>query len=189
MNDRIKNLIKPMIFSAIGIFVLCCILIKVPDKFEDFTSYAGYAVSGVGILFLLYERFLWRIIPWNRPPVLKKKYNGNLKYKYKNQESTKPITIDVKQTLLSVKVNAKTDINSSYSVTGSIVKEHDDIDVLYYTYYTDPISAVRKKNPIQYGTCRMILNNRNEKIKGTYWTSSETIGDIEWVATENNRGQ
>ncbi len=185
MNERFKSLIKPMIFVAIAIFVLCCLFVKKPEKLDDYTSYAGYAVSGVGILFLLYERFLWRFIPWNRPPVLKKKYNGLLKYKYRNQECTKPIAIEVKQTLFSVVVNTKTDINSSYSVTGNIVKEHDGVEVLYYTYYTDPTSASRRKNPIQYGTCRMVLNRNNENISGAYWTSSETIGDIEWVASDN----
>ena len=176
-----------MVFIAITIFILCCLFIKKPQKLDDFTSYAGYAVSGVGILFLLYERVLWRFIPWNRPPILKEKYDGVLKYKYKDEE-TKPISIKVKQTWSSVTVYTRTDINSSYSVTGSIVKEHDDINVLYYTYQTDPTSATRKSNPIQYGTCRMILNEKNEKVSGTYWTSNKTIGDIEWIAVENDGG-
>ena len=186
MNERFKSLIKPMIFAAAIIFALCCLVIKKPEKLDDYTSYVGYAVTGVGILFFLYERFLWRWIPWNRPPILRKKYNGVLKYKYKDEES-KPIEIEVKQTWSSVIVNTKTDINSSYSVTGSIVEEHDDVNVLYYTYYTDPTSATRKNNPIQYGTCRIILDKKNEKISGTYWTSNKSIGDIEWAAAENDR--
>lgn len=184
MNERIKSLIKPMIFAAAIFFGLCC-LVKKPEKLEDYTSYIGYAITGVGILFFLYERFLWRWIPWNRPPILKTKYNGILKYKFKVEE-TKPIEIEVKQTWSSVIVNTKTDINSSYSVIGNIVKEHDDVYVLYYTYQTNPTSATRRNNPIQYGTCRMVLDKKNEKISGNYWTSQKTIGDIEWTAVEND---
>ena len=31
----------------------------------------------------------------------------------------------------------------------------------------------------------MILNEKNVTIRGAYWTSSETIGDIEWVASDH----
>ena len=180
MNDRVKKMIKPIIIVAVLIMVLCWIVLK-PATLEDKLSCVGYAISGVTILFVLYERFLWRCIPWNRPPLLKKKYNGTISYTYKNQAATKPIEITVKQSWLSVTIKTKTDINSSSSITGTIVSEFGE-DVLYYNYITNPSAATQGKNPIQHGTCRMLLEGDNTVISGKYWTSSKTIGDIEWKA-------
>lgn len=178
MNDRVKKMIKPIIIAAVLIIVLCWIVLK-PATLEDKISCVGYAISGVTILFVLYERLLWRYIPWNRPPLLKKKYNGIIAYEYKNQPSTKSIEITVKQSWLSVSIKTKTDINSSSSITGTIVSEFGD-DVLYYNYITTPSAATQGKNPIQHGTCRMLLEGDNAVVKGKYWTSSKTVGDIKW---------
>ena len=81
MYDRIEKIIKPMIFIAAGVFVLCY-FIKKPAEWSDYTSYIGYSVTVVIVFFLLYERYLWKIIPWNRPPVLKSKYYGVIKYNF-----------------------------------------------------------------------------------------------------------
>ena len=180
MNERVKKLIKPIIIIAAIIFA-CCFFIKKPESYGDYTTYLSYSISSVSVLFILYERFLWRIIPWNRPPILKKKYDGKLSYVYKKQPGEKDIAIDVKQTWLSVEITTHTDINSSYTITGSIISEHG-IDVLYYTYMTDPQATCQAKNPIQHGTCRMILSGNNERICGKYWTSSQTVGDMVWTA-------
>ena len=110
MNDRVKKMIKPIIIAAVIILVICWIVLK-PTTLDDKLSCVGYAISGVTILFVLYERFLWRYIPWNRPPLLKKKYSGTISYTYKNQSSTKPIEITVKQSWLSLLLKTKTDIN------------------------------------------------------------------------------
>lgn len=185
MNERVKNLIKPMIIIAAGIFAFCC-FVKKPVAYDDYSAYIGYAVSGVSVLFVLYERFLWRFIPWNRPPILKKKYAGKLSYVYKKQPDTKEILISVKQTWLSVEITTKTDINTSHTITGTIVSEHG-IDVLYYTYMTNPSAIYQEKNPIQYGTCRMVLDGNVDKIIGKYWTSSKTIGDLEWEEIHKSR--
>ena len=178
MDERIKKLIKPMILIAVMIFAICWI-IKKPETLGDYSSYVGYAISGVSILFVVYEKWLWRIIPWNRPPVFLEKYDGIISYIFSNQPGSKYISINVRQTWLSVEITTNTDINSSYTVTGSIVREHG-VDVLYYIYVTDPSTLHQSENPIQRGTCRMILNGDMENLKGTYWTTSRTTGDIEW---------
>ena len=180
MSERIKKLIKPMIVIATFVFVTCC-LIKKPVIFEDCSAYLGYAISIVGILFVVYERVLWRFISWNRPPILKNNYDGVISYVYKKQPSTKDIKISVKQTWTTIEITTKTDINASYTITGTIVNEYG-VDVLYYTYVTEPSAIHQGENPIQYGTCRIVLDGKNENIKGKYWTSSQTIGDIEWTA-------
>ena len=180
MNEIVKKMIKPIIITAVIIFAICWLLLR-PTSIEDYFSCVGYSISGVTILFVLYERLLWRYIPWNRPPLLKKKYSGTIAYVYNNQPITKSIEITVKQSWLSVSIKTKTDINSSSSVSGAIVSEFGN-DVLYYNYITNPTAVTQKKNPIQHGTCRMVLEKDSSVIKGKYWTSSQTVGDIEWRA-------
>lgn len=166
-----------MILLAALIFAICCLVHK-PIEIEDYTSYLGYAISGVGILFLIYEKFAWRWIPWNRPPVLAKEYRGVIYYSFKRESGTKEIQIHVKQSWLSVSIKTETDINSSISITGTITEEFGST-YLYYTYVTNPKASVQAKNPIQHGTCRLLLDNM-DNISGKYWTTSQTIGDIEW---------
>ena len=71
MNERIQKLIKPGIVIAALTFAICC-LIKKPQEFGDYTSNVSYAVTVVTLIFYIYEKWAWQIIPWNRPPVLKK---------------------------------------------------------------------------------------------------------------------
>lgn len=70
MNERIQKLIKPGIIIAALTFAICC-LIKKPQEFGDYTSNVSYAVTVVTLIFYIYEKWAWQIIPWNRPPVLK----------------------------------------------------------------------------------------------------------------------
>lgn len=182
MDSRIKKLIKPIILVAVLIFAVCWI-IKKPVKIDDYCSYIGYAISGVSILFVFYERLLWKVIPWNRPPVLKKHYDGTITYLSKKDVLSKKIDISVKQSLFSVRITTKTDINSSNSMVGEIVEENGE-SVLYYSYITNPSAVTQRTNPVQYGTCRITLNEECEKMQGKYWTTSQTIGDIEWIASK-----
>lgn len=181
MDSHVKKLIKPIILFAVVIFGLCC-FIKKPVSIDEYGSYIGYAISGVSILFVLYERFLWKVIPWNRPPVLKKHYDGMITYLLKKDVSSKKIDISVKQTWLSVRITTKTDINSSNSIVGEIIDENGE-RVLYYSYITNPSAVTQKTNPVQYGTCRIVLTKKCEKMQGKYWTTSQTLGDIEWIAS------
>ena len=180
MEAKIKRLITPLAFLAVLLFCGFC-LYKKPTSLEDVLSYCSYATTILGLLFFIYYKWLWRIIPWNRNPVLKKNYTASIYYFENNVQKTKEMQVKVKQTWLSIRVETGTDINSSRSITSSIVEENG-AKVLYYTYLTDPKALVQKKNPIQHGTCRMVLNDKNEYIRGKYWTSSKTIGDIEWKA-------
>lgn len=184
MNERIQKLIKPGIIIAALIFAICC-LIKKPQEFGDYTSNVSYAVTVVTLIFYIYEKWAWQIIPWNRPPVLKKQYSGTIRYTFKGTAGEKPIGIQIKQTWLGIDIKTNTDINSSVTITAAIVSEFGQ-DILYYTYMTNPSAATQKSNPIQHGTCRMVLEGDNKTIRGKYWTSSNTTGDIEWKAVEKS---
>lgn len=88
MGERIKKLIKPSIILAAAVFAICYI-VKRPQELGDYTTYLGYSVTAVTVSFVVYEKWLWRKIPWNRPPVLKAKYTGAIRYNYNGMQGEK----------------------------------------------------------------------------------------------------
>ena len=178
MSDSSSKLIKYAICIGVIAMILFALIAK-PKEVKDWIEFAGYSIS-IGTAFaLLYEKVLWRVNPFEAMPRLKKKYEGILCYKYNGQDETKSIQINIKQTLLKVKVKTYTDMNSSTSVMGSIIKENEEY-VLFYSYITNPDINVNRDNPMQIGTCRMELNKNNVRIKGHYWTNRMTGGDLTW---------
>lgn len=182
MRERIQKLIKPAIIIAALVFAICCVVRK-PQEFGDYTSYVGYSVTVVTLSFVVYEHWLWKVIPWNRPPILHTQYEGIIRYNFNGNVGEKSISVRIKQSWLGIDIKTKTDINSSVTITAAIVREYEQ-DVLYYTYMTSPSAATQKSNPAQHGTCQMILEEDNKHIYGKYWTSSNTTGDIEWKVVE-----
>lgn len=96
--------------------------------------------------------------------------------KMRTEEITKSIQINIKQSLLQTNVEIITNEISSQSITSSLVLENEQ-SILYYTYITSPKSRYSTNNPIQYGTCRIMIRD-GELPVGTYWTSRQTKGDI-----------
>ena len=131
----------------------------------------------------IYEKILWRYNPLEKTPKLNKKYEGTLKYNYEGVSGEKKIKIVIKQSLLNISLKILTDEINSYSLFGNIILENEEY-VLYYTYITSPKSEFIYKNPIQYGTCRLIIDPDYE-MRGTYWTSQKTTGDIYLICKEN----
>ena len=82
-----------------------------------------------------------------------------------------------KSPIIPSKIQIKTNEITSNTIVGNLVEEMNEY-ILYYTYITNPKSKYSKLNPIQYGTCRLATSNPNNLI-GVYWTSRQTIGDIE----------
>ena len=50
MSERIQKLIKPSIFLAAIVFVVCW-FVKKPQEIGDYTTYLGYSVTAVTLCF------------------------------------------------------------------------------------------------------------------------------------------
>ena len=94
-------------------------------------------------------------------------YNGIIEYNFDGKDSRKKVVVVIRQTLLSIKIQIKTNEITSNTIVGNLVEEMDEY-ILYYTYITNPKSKYSKLNPIQYGTCRLATSNPNNLI-GVYW--------------------
>jgi len=181
MSNEFIRFMKKSLLVAVTLFALR--VFAVPEIFGsliiesgyDIISSVGEAIGTAGIIMLLYERFIWRINPLEKTPVISGSYDGEIEYQY-NGGGRKRVRAKIKQSLLSVSVLMYTDEISSRSIS-SVIFNNGSECVLIYSYLTHPKSSVSKRNPIAYGTCRMSIEEKGV-LKGTYWTSLSTIGDI-----------
>lgn len=175
MKSKMEALIK---LSGIIVLVIFIILykLKIPESVLEYWDLilesSGYSVIAI----VVYERYLWKYNPFVKIPRLKKKYMGILSYNYKGKFGEKNVEIEIKQSFLSTDVKLKSDEISSKTITSDLVEENGEF-VLYYTYITNPLSRCSDENPIQVGTCKLVIDNIND-IRGNYWTSRKTIGDL-----------
>ncbi|MGO3751693.1 MAG: hypothetical protein ACTJGH_02875 [Peptoniphilaceae bacterium] len=180
MKSRLKNLFK----IAVTIAVLIAFIISFfqqPSEIAEYIDIASYATSIAIVLIILFNKCIWRYIPFLDIPILGNEYIGSLKYSYDGHEGEKPANLKVKQTYLEVKITLTTDEISSITITSDLIQENDKY-ILYYNYWTIPKSSVSDKNPIQLGTCRLeVLEN---SLCGNYWTNRKTIGELEMIKKE-----
>ncbi len=175
MKSKIESLIK---LSGIIIIIIFFILYKVNmpksvlDYWDLILESAGYSI----IVITIYERYLWKYNPFVKMPRLKKKYTGVLNYNYKGKFGEKVVEVEIQQSFLSTDIKLKSDEISSKTITSNLVEENGGF-VLYYTYITNPLSIYSEKNPIQIGTCKLLVD-KTDSIKGSYWTNRKTIGDL-----------
>lgn len=142
------------------------------DNWELITEAAGYSA----IFTLVYEKFIWRIDPLIKIPKLEKEYDGIIKYEFNGSRGTKNVDIEISQTLTTINISIKSDEITSNSITSELIEENNQF-VLYYTYITHPKNEFSDNNPIQYGTSKLLVDNKDE-FRGIYWTTSKTKGDI-----------
>jgi len=175
MKENIRSFITKG-FWIVGVLLLVQYIISRPTSINACFGFVGRTVSITLIIMGIYEHWLWKYNPVEKIPDINGEYLGNIEYTYDAIAGKKKVSIIIKQSLLSTCVKIITNEITSSSITSSIVFENEEY-VLYYNYLTNPKSKFINGNPIQYGTCRIILNNKTE-LNGTYWTTQKTIGDI-----------
>lgn len=175
MSSTTRKFIEKGLWIVILIFIIMYFLTK-PGLLYDYYGCIGEAIGITLILMGIYEHWLWQYNPLEKIPQIKGDYTGLIEYRYNGTYDKKEATIKINQSLLTTNVKIITDEITSNSIVSNMVHENGEY-VLYYTYITNPKSKYSKDNPIQYGTCR-VINKSETELRGTYWTTSKTIGDI-----------
>jgi len=175
VNGPERRLIKIGLWIAIILLGIRC-LISIPDGIYGFISSIGGIVC-ISIIFLgFYERLIWQFNPMEKIPRINGTYLGTIEYNFDGNSGIKRTQVEIKQTLLSTRVKTITDEITSYTISSSLIEENGEF-ILYYTYVTNPKSKYSKDNPVQYGTCRLVIISKDE-LRGNYWTTRQTIGDM-----------
>lgn len=176
MNKLVKNFLIKCLWVGIVLFAIRCLIDNV-ESIYDILGAAGEVISITTIIMGFYNVFLWRYNPCEKIPKLMGKYDGIINYNFNGIDKKKKTTAVIKQTLLTIKVQITTNEITSNTIVGNLLEEKGEY-VLYYTYMTNPKSKYSEENPIQYGTCRLTLTDK-DKLTGNYWTSRKTIGSME----------
>lgn len=183
MSSKNKVLIKIATYTAAIVYIIFLIF-KRPSIFKDYIEIIPNAITIATLISLFFNNCIWKHIPGFisnlfpsiKVPVLKNEYIGTIRYKKDEKCKEKSINIYFYQTFTTVRIKLTTDEIESNSITADIIEERGEY-ILYYTYITNPRSEYSENNPIQHGTCRLCITNLDD-IKGTYWTSRKTIGDV-----------
>ena len=181
MREAYENLLKAFGWCAIILFAIRC-AISLDSIMTDFSFYSlwGFAGEAIGvtiILIALYEKFLWKINPFESMPKLACRYKGIVKSTFDNIE--RPARLIIKQTLTTVHITLITKESKSQSLTTSIDEIFGEMQ-LTYCYLNTPKNEVRSRSDIHYGSATLSLSNL-KKIEGHYYTDRKTTGDMIFI--------
>lgn len=179
---QFKKLIFPFLLLSFVVFTILNWLL--PEGYGGWLKCITYTSVVMNVVCVFYADVVWRFNPWERVPRFAKEYDATIKYCDRGIEKEKPATISIEQTLLKVSVEVHTNQIKSQTICSNLVVENGK-DVLYYTYLTDPNAVGNDNNPPATGTCRIPIEIRGKFfsktpkiLKGKYWTTLKTKGDI-----------
>lgn len=168
------NLMKFIkVFIYIAVISAVVIFLASPYFNWSLLDCINYTVTIASFLCVIYERYAWKLfVRWTHLPVLPKILTGEFKYENKDAKEwiRKSGTIQIKQTLLCVKIITETNEMKSVSVSANIREENEGY-ILYYVYRTEPKNEFVDKNPSKLGAARVDLSYL-PNFKGKYWTTN-----------------
>lgn len=170
-----------MLKVCLGSAAATALILSVSGWTTSFDSLISWPVSAGTAVGLLYERFLWKWNPLEKTPRIGGAYNCRIVYAHHRGSGEKRCKAIIKQTLRSVSITLKTDEVLSRSTSASII--NNDVYILQYIYTTEPSAIYRNYNPTQDGAAKLRIAESGllrvgKRLEGSYWTSSETKGDI-----------
>jgi hypothetical protein len=152
-------------------------------------SIAGTVVT---ILFLLYDRYIWRwrtVRKFTGVPLIQGTWRGTLRSDYVQPGEDSPgppipTVIRIKQTASTFAVTLFTREPESITEQGRLTREPDDRWRLSWLYVNTPRPAVQHRSHQHRGVCDLYLSGRDgESLTGRYSTSRKTTGELsfgEW---------
>jgi hypothetical protein len=186
MFDNIQT--KVAIGVAAGIWFVIALFSgsqAVPMVALKTVSIAGTAVT---ILFLLYDRYIWKWKPvriFTGKPLVAGTWRGKLRSDYERPGETHPIrpiqvAVRIKQTNSNIAITMFTVESESTSRQGLLFKENDDRWCVSWLYENTPRQSVQHRSPEHDGACRLYLSGKSgERLTGRYFTSRKTTGEVE----------
>jgi len=189
MPSRIQ--IKLFVFLVLSIVAAVLFSRGQSPSLKDLASTSSYAVTGVGLILVLWNRWLWSwwiFRPWlSKRPDLRGTWKGVLHSEYLDPTTHQrkgPIDVYlvIRQTNSDINVRLFSAESSSVSLSGGLISDGVDVSTLVVTYRNEPQLFKREHSPIGYGG--MLLNVRGDKVyqlDGEYWTDRLTRGEAKFT--------
>lgn len=141
-------------------------------------------------IWLFFAKWSWKwkmfqgwLVPF---PVIEGTWKGLMESTWINPETgntlpSLPFTLVIRQSFLTINCSVYTEESSSISYSADIlVDKETKKKQLIYHYTNRPQATVRDRSEIHDGTVLLnIIGAKPTEMKGEYWTSRKTTGDIE----------
>lgn len=181
--------IKVLVGCVIVIMAGAILVQGHPIAVKDLSAVGSYAVTGIGFLLILWERWLWSwwiFRRWlSKRPDLRGTWKGEL---YSNwvdpvtQQKRGPIEVylAIRQTNSTIDVRLFSSESSSVSLSGHIFADSVGLNTLAITYENTPLILIRERSRISHGGMLLSIrgDGRPHQLDGEYWTDRSTIGQI-----------
>lgn len=151
----------------------------------------SWSISTISFIVLFFIQFAWKwkiFCGWLVPfPNLNGCWKGNLESSFKGTSQKIPVELFIKQTFLHIQIKLGTEESKSNSIAASFNIDTDrEIKQLCYSYQNNPKGKLQESSPIHYGSVIFDIES-NDEMRGQYWTSRKTVGDITVFRVCDNR--
>ncbi|KYF65103.1 hypothetical protein [Sorangium cellulosum] len=149
-----------------------------PVPLSFFTPLSA-VVSGLSVLLLLWDAWLWRLDllhPWPvSQPVLRGTWRGQLT---PATGEPLPIFLVVEQTFSTVETRTFTDESRSASIAARLDRVDGDF-LLAAVYRNEPDLRLQKRSRVHRGAVALRVHGpRPAELRGCYWTDRDTKGEL-----------
>lgn len=173
-------IIVVFLVTAVGYYLIAHFLVGTTIGIWSIISTGISATAIITVLFVSWA-WRWRVFHgWLVPiPNLNGKWEGKIYYKEEGKDKSRKVSVDIRQTFLSIVVLFYSKESKSLSFCGSFnIDEKRGLKQLIYSYQNDPKAIIRDKSPLHYGTTKLNISADNLEMEGEYWTSRASLGTI-----------
>lgn len=188
---NIKAFLYIVVPLSILLWVLCVFLTELgPDPIWSAIKRIPTVIMIDFGFWLLFVKWAWKwkifqgwLVPF---PVLEGTWTGDMKSTWIDPASGTslspiPLTLIIRQSFLSINCSMYTEESRSISYSADIIIDRETKRTqLIYHYTNHPQASVRHRSEIHDGTALLgVIGDKPVEMKGEYWTSRKTTGDIE----------
>ena len=190
-----KNIkIKSILFLILGISAVIWFLIAYyknidMSNFQEYIKILPQVVTIDLVLYSIFTKWLWKLKIfqyWLVPfPDLQGTWEGFIFSNWENPDGTGkikriPAILTIKQSFSSISCKVKTSESTSFSYAeGFKIDEERQVRQLVYSYTNKPKLSLSERSAVHEGTIILdIILEREKKLKGEYWTSRKTTGEV-----------
>lgn len=190
-----KNLdTKRFALAIFAVFALCFSFVAYRNggKMSDLWSVLAIASKTIPLVLLIVGFFVsyawkWKMFRgWLVPfPDLNGTWEGTIQTTWKNPETGDipapiPAIVTIKQSFTRISCILRTAESSSYSCFADFwLDDAEQVRKFGYSYHSESLPSVIDRSPPHKGTMIFeLIGDPVEKLKGAYWTSRKTTGEI-----------
>jgi hypothetical protein len=187
-----KNILARLIILILIFYALTKLLWdslpvdKLPENLGSVVNDLFGPLFLIGILSWLFIHIFWKIPVLGKltqflcgtKPNLQGTWVGKLKYEWENKKTEKPVFLVIRQANgYSLDIWLLTDERTSSSIFADITEYRGGRRIVY-TYSNEESPDNKVKNPSHEGFCQLDILNASNNIKGTYYTTRKTSGEM-----------